>query len=174
VTSILVLDDRQDDRDLLSTVLGYAGYTVLEASTGDAALDLARSDRPDLIIADVLMPAMNGYEFVRELRSDRVVGNTPVIFCTATYAEGEAQRLAEAVGVTHSLVKPCEPEQIIRAVGEVLGSPQDLRPQVPTEQFDRQLLRALNEKLVEKVKELETVNVEQEQLAREREREREK
>ena len=169
MTSVLVLDDSQDNRALLSTVLGYAGYTVLEASNGNAALELARSEQPDLIIADILMPEMNGYEFVRELRSERVVGNTPVIFSTATYAEGEARRLAAACGVSHFLMKPCEPEQIIRTVGEVLGSEQDLQRQVPTEEFDRNVLRALNEKLVEKVKELETVGVEQGQLARERE-----
>jgi PAS domain S-box-containing protein len=169
MTSVLLLDDRQDDRDLLSTVLGYTGYEVLEASTGEAALDLARSEQPDLIIADILMPAMNGYEFVRELRSDPNVGATPVVFCTATYGEGEARRLAETCGVSHFLFKPCEPEQVIRTVAKVLDSPQDLQPQVPTQEFDQHLLRALNEKLVDKVKELETVNVEQQQLARERE-----
>ena len=89
---------------------------------GQTALDLARSERPDLIIADIVMPEMNGYEFVRELRSDPVVGNTPVIFCTATYAEGETRQLADACGVSHFLVKPCEPETIVRVVGEALGS----------------------------------------------------
>jgi PAS domain S-box-containing protein len=170
VTSILLLDDRQDDRYLLSTVLGYAGYTVLEASTGQVALDLARSERPDLIITDILMPAMNGYEFVRELRTDPLVGNTPVVFSTANYAEGETRQLAEACGVSHYLIKPSEPEAIIRVVAEALGSDHDLVvTPVSGQDFDRHLLRALNEKLVDKVKELETVNAEQGQLARERE-----
>ena len=170
MTSILLLDDRQDDRYLLSTVLGHAGYTVLEASTGQTALDLARSERPDLIISDILMPAMNGYEFVRELRGDPVVGDTPVVFSTATYAENEARQLADACGVSHYLIKPCEPEAIMRVVGEALG-PGDKQVATPVseEQFDRHVLRALNEKLVDKVEELETVNLEQGQLARERE-----
>ena len=170
MTSILLLDDRQDNRDLLSTVLGYAGYTVLQASTGQTALDLARSERPELIITDIVMPVMNGYEFVRELRSDPVVGNTPVVFSTASYAEGETRQLADACGVSHFLVKPCEPETIVRVVGEALGSTHELMATpVSGQQFDRQMLRALNEKLVEKVKELEAVNVEQGQLAQERE-----
>ena len=67
VTSILVLDDRAENRELMSAVLG-ARYTVLEAETGAQALDLVRADPPDLVIADVLMPEMDGYEFVRELR----------------------------------------------------------------------------------------------------------
>jgi PAS domain S-box-containing protein len=170
VTSILVLDDTQDARDLLSTVLGYAGYRVLQATTGETALDIARSERPELIITDIVMPGMNGYEFVRELRSDPAVGNTPVIFSTASYAEGETRQLADACGVSHFLVKPCEPETIVRVAGEALGSDHELvMTPVSGEQFDRHLLRALNEKLVQKVKELETVNLEQGQLARERE-----
>jgi PAS domain S-box-containing protein len=170
LTSVLVLDDRQDNRELLSTVLGYAGYTVLEASNGEAALELARSERPELIITDIVMPGMNGYEFVRELRSDPAVGNTPVIFSTASYAEGETRQLADACGVSHFLVKPCEPETIVRVAGEALGSDHELvMTPVSGEQFDRHLLRALNEKLVQKVKELETVNLEQGQLASERE-----
>ena len=85
------------------------------------------------------MPEMNGYEFVRELRSDPVVGNTPVVFCTAIYAEGETRQLAAACGVSHFLLKPCEPETIVRTVGEALGSDHDLvAPPVSGQQFDRQ------------------------------------
>jgi PAS domain S-box-containing protein len=163
MTSILVLDDRETDRDLLATVLGYAGYAVLEASTGDAALELARARQPDLIIADILMPAMNGYEFVRELRLDPTIGNTAVIFATATYGMEEVTSLADACGVSHFLPKPSEPEAIIRLVGEVLGSDNGVAPPVPVQEFDREQLRILNNKLVEKVNELEVANHEQEQ-----------
>jgi two-component system, cell cycle sensor histidine kinase and response regulator CckA len=110
VSSILVLDDRATERDLLSTVLGYAGHAVLQASTGEEALDLARANRPELIIADLMMPNMNGYEFVRELRGDPTLENTRVVFCTATYDEDEVRAVAQSSGVLHTLVKPCEPE----------------------------------------------------------------
>jgi PAS domain S-box-containing protein len=163
MTSILVLDDQETDRDLLTTVLGYAGYAVLEASTGEAALELARAQQPDLIIADILMPAMNGYEFVRELRLDPAIGKTAVIFATATFGMEEVTSLADACGVSHFLPKPSEPEAIIRLVGEVLGSDNGAAPPVPVQQFDREQLRILNEKLVEKVSELEVANHEQEQ-----------
>jgi DNA-binding NarL/FixJ family response regulator len=83
--SILVVDDRATDRDLLATVLRDAGYTVLEAGTGEVGLSLARGERPDLIVADTLMPAMDGYELVRELRSESTTADIPVIFYTATF-----------------------------------------------------------------------------------------
>jgi CheY-like chemotaxis protein len=84
MTQVLVLDDRDTDRELLATVLGYAGAGVLRADTGEPALTLARTHDPDLIIADILMSGTDGYEFVRELRSDPVIARIPVIFCTAT------------------------------------------------------------------------------------------
>jgi diguanylate cyclase len=75
VTSFLVLDDRPA-RELLRVVLGYAGY---EAPSGHIALTLARDEQPDLIIADLLLPQVDGYQFVQELRRDPEVSAIPVI-----------------------------------------------------------------------------------------------
>ena len=105
MSSILVLDDRAADRELLATLLGHAGYSVRGASTGEEALGLARAERPDLVITDILMPAMNGYEFVRRLRSDPDTDAIPVVFCTANYEEGEVRQLAAACGVSHFIAE---------------------------------------------------------------------
>jgi signal transduction histidine kinase len=164
MSSVLVLDDRPADRELLTTLLGYAGYNVLEAATGEEALEVARAERPDLIITDILMPTMNGYEFVRELRSDPGIGSTPVVFCTANYAEGEVRRLAEACGVSHFISKPSEPETIIATVGEVLGLPVRPLREVAAPQFDHEQLRVQNDKLVQKIAELEYANEERRRL----------
>ena len=123
MNSILVLDDRSDDRELLTTLLGHAGYSVRGASTGEEALGLARAERPDLVITDILMPKMNGYEFVRRLRSDPDTEAIPVVFCTANYEEGEVRQLAAACGVSHFIPKPCDPETVVSTVAEALGSP---------------------------------------------------
>jgi PAS domain S-box-containing protein len=160
VSSILVVDDRAIERELLVTVLGYAGHAVAEASTGEAALALARKLRPDLIIADMMMPGMDGSEFAHLLRGDPNVGNTRIVICTATYDEHEISKLAETVGVSHILVKPCEPQEIIDVVTAALGTSAGS----VSEEFGPEQLRVLNAKLVQKVSELEVLNAEQNRL----------
>jgi CheY-like chemotaxis protein len=73
MATILVVDDRPDDRQLLVTLIGYYGHRMIEAIDGAEALQLARAEHPDLIISDILMPTMDGYEFVRRSghRQDR-------------------------------------------------------------------------------------------------------
>ena len=154
MTSVLAVDDGASDRELLATVLRHAGYNVLEAATGERALELARAFKPDLIIADILMPTMDGYELVRELRNDPATAAVPVIFSTATYLIEEVRRLAAACGVSHIIVKPCESEQIIQVVAEALSSAQDPVVPLPSEEFHREHLRLLNAKLLQKVEEL--------------------
>jgi PAS domain S-box-containing protein len=166
-TPVLVLDHRSTDRELVATVLADEGYDVLEASTGEEALGLARAERPALIIAAVLMLTMDGYEFVRELRSDEATSKIPLVFCTATWSADEVRRLAEACGVSHILVKPYEPEQIIWVVAGGLSAAREPVLQVPGEQFAREHLRVLNARLIEQVDELETANLEQERLHQE-------
>jgi signal transduction histidine kinase len=156
MSSVLVLDDRPADRDLLATVLGYAGYDVLQASTAQQALACAREHRLDMIITDLSMPEVNGYEFVRELRADPQVCRTRVVFCTANYEQGEVRRLAEACGVSRVLVKPCEPQEIVKVCAEVLQSADGpTAPEMMSAEFDREQLRVLNNKLVQKVNELQ-------------------
>ncbi|MEA2377731.1 MAG: hypothetical protein QOD13_1638 [Thermoleophilaceae bacterium] len=160
MSSILVVDDRAVDRELLTTLLGFAGYSVREASTGEEALVLAGADPPDLVIVDIVMPRMNGYEFVRRLRSHPDTAAIPVVFCTANYREAEVRQLAAACGVYHFIAKPSDPETIVGTVSEVLGAPRTLPQPLIWHEFDREQLRLLNDKLVEKVGELESANAE--------------
>lgn len=88
---ILIVDDRAPNRDYLTTLLGYAGHTALEAANAEHALEIVRTARPDLVIADVVMPSIDGFEFVRQLRSDPEIAHTRVMFYTATYLEAEAR-----------------------------------------------------------------------------------
>jgi PAS domain S-box-containing protein len=155
MSSVLIVDDTEADRELLATVLGYAGHLVRQAATGQEALDLVRAEPPDLIIADILMPMMDGYELVRELRSEPASAGIPVIFCTATYGDEEIRRLAAAVGVSHIMVKPYEPDEILRTVAEALDAASEPPPSLPSAEFHREHLRVLNAKLVQKVDELE-------------------
>ena len=80
---ILAVDDRPINLQFLVSLLGYDGHSVLEASDGQEALDITRDQHPDLVIADIEMPRMDGYEFVTHLRNDPGIAGTPVIFYTA-------------------------------------------------------------------------------------------
>lgn len=164
MSSILVLDDQATERELLSIVLRHAGHTVIEAPSGAQALDLVRAQRPDLIIADLMMPGMHGYDFMRELRVDPAVGDTKVVFCTAAYDEEEVREVAQSCGVWQVLVKPCEPEEIICVVGEILAAGSNSAARILSQSFDREAALVVNAKLIQKVDELAALNREQQGL----------
>ncbi|MBI4290021.1 MAG: EAL domain-containing protein [Betaproteobacteria bacterium] len=122
MAKILVVDDRPTNRQFLATLLGYASHSLFEAGNGTEALKQAHANRPDLVITDILMPSMDGYEFVQRLRADPDLARVPVIFYTATYSEPQAAVLAKSCGVRTVLPKPCEPEAILAAVQDALGA----------------------------------------------------
>lgn len=156
---ILVVDDHTANRDLISTLLGYAGHTTSEAADGAQALERVRAERPVLVICDILMPTMDGYEFVRQLRADPQIAHTEVVFCTATFMEREARGLALSCGVSNVLFKPCEPQEILDTVAAALqgrGVQASEPLQVP--EFDREHLRLLTDKLVAQTDELRHAN----------------
>jgi PAS domain S-box-containing protein len=157
MATILVVDDRPINREFFSTLLGYRGHRILEAQDGAEALASVKTNRPDLVISDILMPTMDGYEFVRQMRDDPATANIPVVFSTAHYLDREARLLAEACGVTHTILKPAEPEEVLRVVDAALGiSEPPTAP--PAEEFDREHLRLLTDKLAQKTQELTRVN----------------
>ncbi|MFL6658097.1 MAG: EAL domain-containing protein [Massilia sp.] len=119
--TILIVDDHVLNREFLITLLGYGGHRLLEAPSGVEALKLVQSEKPDLVISDILMPNMDGYEFVTRLHADPSTAQLPVIFYTATYREREAIQLAESCGVRWVLPKPSDPDVILRTVHEALG-----------------------------------------------------
>src|ERR1700716_481878 len=152
MASILIAEDREPDRRLLVTLLGHEGHGILEASDGAEALALVQNYHPDLVISDVLMPTMDGYEFVRQMRAIPAVAATPVIFYTATYHEREARALAERCGVRDIITKPSEPELILAKVDAVLGRPRTTAGTPPDAvQFHENHLQLVNQKLSEKV-----------------------
>jgi CheY-like chemotaxis protein len=84
VSAILIVDDHEPNRYLLRALLTASGYDVLEATNGVEALEQARRTRPDLIIADILMPQMDGFTLCRECKRDEELCDIPFVFYTAT------------------------------------------------------------------------------------------
>lgn len=136
MATILIIDDRAINRQFLVTLLGYGGHRLREAADGIEALAQVRTEHPDLIISDILMPQMDGFEFVSRLCRDPVTAQIPVIFYTATYRLPEARALANACGVSAVLGKPADPQVILETVNAALGTltpapPPQPMPSVP-------------------------------------------
>jgi PAS domain S-box-containing protein len=150
---ILIIEDQPADRDLLVVLLGYHGHAILEARDGTEGLALTLSERPDLVITDILMPSMDGYEFARRVRADPELAGTRIMFYTATYMAEEVRRLAAAIGVSHLLTKPAEPEYILEVVGAALTADLPAALVVPASpaDLDREYLRLLSITLHRKV-----------------------
>jgi CheY-like chemotaxis protein len=157
MASILIVDDRPVNRELLVALLGPKGHRLREAGDGAVALAAARAEPPDLVITDLLMPTMDGFELVRQLRSDPALAAVPVIFYTAKYHLKETHELAQ-IGNIWRLDKPAEPETILRVVEQALAAPAagpGSPAALPTD-FDREHLQVVTDKLARAVDELET------------------
>ena len=156
MAKILIIDDRAVNRQFLTTLLGYQHHDLREAADGAEGLRIAREQRPDLIISDVLMPTMDGYEFVRQLREDLAVGQTPVVFSTAHYLSRESQALAEKCGVASIIYKPCEPQTVLDIVSAALQRRVEPEPAAApeAEEFDHEHQRLLTNKLAETTNQL--------------------
>jgi signal transduction histidine kinase/DNA-binding response OmpR family regulator len=120
VAKILVVDDHETNRDFLRIVLEHAGHNVSEARDGEEALRAAGNLHPELVISDILMPSMDGREFVRRLRERAEFVAVPILFTSAYYLESEAKSLGQQSGVKDFIPKPCEPERVLAIVAKVL------------------------------------------------------
>jgi CheY-like chemotaxis protein len=116
---ILIADDRPSSRELLRMVLERAGYEVLEAENGRSALNRARSAVPDLILLDLQMPEMDGYEVLAALRTEPRFQSLPVLALTASAMRGDRERILSA-GFTDYLAKPAGPKLLRETVARLL------------------------------------------------------
>jgi signal transduction histidine kinase len=156
--TILIVDDRADNRAVLIAMLAYRGYQLIEVASAAEALKIVRKVKPDLVIADILMSKMDGYEFVRQLRLDSKIARTPVVFYTANYFEKEAWKLAQDCGVFHIIVKPAEPEEVYKVIDEVFAAPASATTLPLASTFAREHLQLVTDKVAQKVYDLEELN----------------
>ena len=119
---ILVAEDDAEARELLLLSLADGDYDLLEATDGVEALYLLRTEHPDLLITDIIMPRMDGYELVRKLRQDETMAATPVIFCSASYHEREVREMARSLGVSSTLSKPFDLKTVRATVNAALAT----------------------------------------------------
>jgi CheY-like chemotaxis protein len=117
---VLVCDDEPALRMLVRATLDLANYTVVEARDGDEAVDQIRSEHPDLILLDMMMPGRSGSDVLAELRSDPATAATPVIMLTAR-AQASDRAAMQLAGASHFLTKPFSPIGLAALVEDVLA-----------------------------------------------------
>ncbi|MGQ0621043.1 MAG: response regulator [Panacagrimonas sp.] len=120
MSRILAVDDSASMRQMVGFTLRSAGFEVAEAEDGQAALELARSEKFKLVLADVNMPRMDGITLVKHLRTLADYRFTPLLMLT-TESTPEKKMAGKAAGATGWLVKPFNPEQLVATVQRVLG-----------------------------------------------------
>lgn len=118
--TILLVEDNEDNRVVYRTMLMHFGFHVVEAGDGRAALERAREDRPDLILMDISIPVMDGWEATRTLKADPATAGIPVIALTAHALDSDRARAAE-IGFDIFLAKPVEPRRVVSEVRRILG-----------------------------------------------------
>jgi CheY-like chemotaxis protein len=114
-----VVDDERDNRELLEIVLRWEDFVVVTASTGEQALAMIAELAPDLVLLDIMMPGMTGYEVVARLKADRATRHIPVIMLTAL-ADADARGHAMRAGADHFLAKPITRGELLAKVRSVL------------------------------------------------------
>jgi diguanylate cyclase (GGDEF)-like protein/PAS domain S-box-containing protein len=151
---VLIIEDDHETRTTLSESLRSEGYEVAVAKDGEEGLLAVRADKPSIVITDILMPGVDGFHFLSEVRRDSSLKDLPVIFYTGNYLDEEDEQLAQKLGVSKFLIKPLTPEDIISVVNELLNvKAKDNAPQASHFSLDEPVfLKLYNERLVTKLK----------------------
>lgn len=118
--TVLVCDDDPVILRLLQVNLELEGYRVLTANNGEEAVEVARSDHPDLVILDIMMPRLNGYEAAEKLRAAPETATLPIVFLSAKAQTSDAER-ARSYGVEEYLTKPFDPSHLLEVVERLTG-----------------------------------------------------
>ena len=117
---ILVAEDQEDLRGILRDLLTSSGYEMLEAADGQAGVDKAKAEKPDLILMDIQMPVMDGYDATRQIKADPDLKPIPIVAVSSFAMKGDEEK-ARASGCDHYVTKPYSPMQLLRTVRELVG-----------------------------------------------------
>jgi DNA-binding response OmpR family regulator len=149
---LLIVEDDPDILKLLDTTLTFREYRVVTAHNGKEALDIIQKERPVLVIADIMMPKLDGFGLVHRLRINPETRTIPVVFITATYVAREDREFALNIGATRFIQKPVDLEKFLTTIAELLkqGAPPPIEPLKESNFYDG-YRRRLETKLKEKI-----------------------
>ena len=117
---ILVVEDTEDNRQILRDLLGMAGYEMIEAHDGAEGVSRAAEHKPDLILMDIQMPVMDGYEATRQIKANPELKTIPIVAVTSYALSGDEEK-ARAAGCDGYIAKPYSPRQMLAKVREIVG-----------------------------------------------------
>jgi len=117
---ILVVEDQEDLRGVLRDLLTGSGYAVLEATDGEAGVASAKSARPNLILMDIQMPMIDGYEATRRIKADPALKPIPIVAVSSFAMKGDEEK-ARAAGCDHYVTKPYSPMQLLKTIRGFVG-----------------------------------------------------
>ncbi len=120
MAKIVIAEDEPDIRELIAFTLRFAGHEVITGSNGEEGYQLAKTERPDLVMLDVRMPKLTGYEACKRIKSESELTNIPVIFLSAKGQDNEIEQ-GLAAGAEEYLLKPFAPDQLVDRVKTVLA-----------------------------------------------------
>jgi DNA-binding response OmpR family regulator len=120
MAKIVIAEDEPDIRDLIAFTLRFAGYEVVTGSNGEEGYELTRKEKPDLVMMDVRMPKMTGYEACKKIKADPEIAHIPVIFLSAKGQETEISSGMDS-GAEEYLLKPFAPDQLTERIRAVLA-----------------------------------------------------
>lgn len=112
---ILVVEDQEDNRQILRDLLGSAGFELIEAEDGEKAVALATAHKPDLILMDIQLPLLDGYEATRRIKGDPALRAIPIIVVTSYALSGDEEK-AKAAGCDAYVAKPYSPRQLLATI----------------------------------------------------------
>ena len=152
---LLIVEDDPDILKLLDTTLKFSGYRVITARNGKEGLDVITRERPAIVIADIMMPKLDGFGLVHRLRINPETRDIPVVFITATYVEREDQEFALNIGATRFIQKPVDLEAFLITITELFkqDAPVTLEPLDEFNFYDGYRKR-LEAKLDQKIKQI--------------------
>lgn len=116
---ILVVEDHEDNRQILRVLLGSAGYQMIEAHDGETALTTVVYERPDLILMDIQLPGLDGYEVTRRIKADPTLREIPIVAVTSYALSGDEDK-ARAAGCSAYVAKPYRPMELLNKLREFL------------------------------------------------------
>jgi len=156
---ILIVDDNEEGRYLLEVLLRGHGYEVESAADGVEALEKASQDGFDMIISDILMPRMDGFQLCRKVKTSEKLKNIAFVFYTSTYTDPKDEEFALSLGAEKFIAKPTEPDVFIEILREVITSYETgtlVAPKLPVEEepvyfkrYNERLVRKLEDKMLQ-------------------------